>query len=99
MEELRYSSTIFGRSARWRWVVSFSPRPLYCQGKSPRYPLDRRLGGPQSRSERNGEEKEVASAGIRIPVVYPVARRYTDWAVPPAVFAVLELLQYLPVFM
>jgi hypothetical protein len=29
----------------WRWVVSFTPRPLYLQRKSPRYPLDRRLGG------------------------------------------------------
>jgi hypothetical protein len=27
------------------------------QGKNPRYPLDRRLGGPQSRSGRDGEEK------------------------------------------
>jgi len=26
-------------------------------GKQPRYPLDRRLGGPQSRSGRGGEEK------------------------------------------
>jgi hypothetical protein len=26
-------------------------------GKEPRYPLDRRLGGPQSRSGRDGEEK------------------------------------------
>jgi hypothetical protein len=33
-----------------RWVVSFTPRPLYPQGKSPWYSLDRRLGGPQSRS-------------------------------------------------
>jgi hypothetical protein len=38
-------------------VVSFTPRPLYFQGKSPWYPLDRRLDGPQSRSERDGEEK------------------------------------------
>jgi hypothetical protein len=30
-------------------VVSFTPRPLYLRGKSPRYPLDRRLGGPQRR--------------------------------------------------
>jgi hypothetical protein len=30
---------------------------LYPQGKSPWYPLDRRLGGPQSRSGRGGEEK------------------------------------------
>jgi hypothetical protein len=31
--------------ARWKWVVSFAPRPLY-----PRYQLDRRLDKPQSRS-------------------------------------------------
>jgi hypothetical protein len=38
-------------------VVSLTPRPLNTQGNSPRYPLDRRLGGPQSRSGRGGEEK------------------------------------------
>jgi hypothetical protein len=42
---------------RWTWVVSFTPRPFYPQGKSPEYPLDRRLGGPQSRSGHGGEEK------------------------------------------
>jgi len=31
--------------------------PLYPQGKSPWYPLDRRLGGPQSCSGQGGEEK------------------------------------------
>jgi hypothetical protein len=36
----------------WRWVVSFTPRPLY-----PLYPLDRRLGGPQNQSGWHGEEK------------------------------------------
>jgi hypothetical protein len=38
-------------------VVSFTPRPLYPQGKSTWYSLDRMLGGPQSRSGRDGEEK------------------------------------------
>jgi len=38
-------------------VVSFPPRPPYYQGKSPRYPSNRRLGGPQSCSGRGGEEK------------------------------------------
>jgi hypothetical protein len=42
---------------RWRWVVSFTPRPLYPRGKSSLFPLDRRLGGPQSQSGCCGEEK------------------------------------------
>jgi hypothetical protein len=41
----RYSSTILDLSTRWRWVVSFTPLPLYPRGNSPRYPLDRRVGG------------------------------------------------------
>jgi hypothetical protein len=48
---------IIGLGIRWRWVVSFTPQPLYPRGKRPWYPLDRRLGGPQSRSGRGGEEK------------------------------------------
>jgi hypothetical protein len=31
-----------------------APAALYPRGKDPRYPLDRRLGGPQSRSGRRG---------------------------------------------
>jgi len=42
---------------RRRRVVSFTLQPLYPHGKSPWYPLDRRLGEPQNRSERGGEEK------------------------------------------
>jgi len=41
---------------RWRWVVSFTPQPLYPWGTDPRYPLNRRLSGPHSRSG-HGEEK------------------------------------------
>jgi hypothetical protein len=47
----------FDLGIRWRRVVSFTPQPLYLQGKSLWYPLVRRLGGPQSRSGRGGEEK------------------------------------------
>jgi hypothetical protein len=36
---------------RSRWVISFTRRSLY-----PRYPFDRRLGGPQSRSGRCGKQ-------------------------------------------
>jgi len=38
-------------------VVGFTPCPLYPQGKSPHYPLERRLGGPQSWAGCGGEEE------------------------------------------
>jgi len=50
-----YWRSILDLGTRWRWVVSFTPQPLYPQGNSPWYPLGRRLGGPQSRSEHGGE--------------------------------------------
>jgi hypothetical protein len=60
-------------------VVSFTPRPLYLQGKSPWYTLDSKLGGPQNRSERDGEEKNSqAMPGLETPTSQPVAQRYTD---------------------
>jgi hypothetical protein len=73
MGEGRYSSTILYLGTRCRSVVSFTPRPLYPRGKNPRYPLDRRLGWPQSRSGRYGNEKKRAPAGNRTPAVEPVA--------------------------
>jgi hypothetical protein len=79
MGEWRYSSIILDLGTRWRWVVSFTTLPRYPRGRGPRYPLDRRLGEPQSRSGRCGEEKNLALPGIE-----PVARRYTDWAIPTA---------------
>jgi hypothetical protein len=35
---------ILNLGTRWRRVVSFTLRPIYPQGRSSRYPLDRRLG-------------------------------------------------------
>jgi hypothetical protein len=43
--EWRYISTHFDLDTRWTWVVSFTIRPLYLQGKSPWYALHRTLGG------------------------------------------------------
>jgi hypothetical protein len=38
------------------------------------YPLDRRLGGPQSQSGRNGEEKKnLALARNQTPAIQPIA--------------------------
>jgi len=38
-------------------VVGFMLLPLYTQGKSPWYPLERRLGGPQSWYGCSGVQK------------------------------------------
>jgi hypothetical protein len=46
-------------------VVSPKPLPLYPQEKSPQYPLDRRLGGPQSRSGRGGEKTKKNTRRVR----------------------------------
>jgi hypothetical protein len=69
----------------WRWVVSVTPLPLYPGRKSPWYPLDKRLGGLQSRSGRRGEEKILDPTGTRTPdpsIAQPVASRYTYCAIP-----------------
>jgi hypothetical protein len=58
LEKWRYMTPLIKINTRWKWVVSFIPQPLYCRSKISRYPLDRRLCGPQSRSRRGGEEKK-----------------------------------------
>jgi hypothetical protein len=50
---------ILDLGTRKRWVVSFTPR-----GKSPRYLLATRLGGPQSRSGRGGEKNSKPPPGM-----------------------------------
>jgi hypothetical protein len=50
-----------------RWEISFTPRLLYSWGRSPRYPLDRRLRGPQSLSGRREEENSFAPTKTRTP--------------------------------
>jgi hypothetical protein len=48
------------------------------QGKSTWYPLDRKLGGPQSRSGHGGEEKNSHPLPeIEPPIIWPIAQRYT----------------------
>jgi hypothetical protein len=67
---------ILDLDTRWRRVVSFMPRPLYPQGKSSRYPLDRRLGESQSSSGHGGEEENCQSfreLNPTTPIGQPVA--------------------------
>jgi len=53
-------------------------------GKSLQYPLDRRLGGPQSRFGRGGEEKNSLPPlpGFQPRSSIPQPRPYTDLATP-----------------
>jgi hypothetical protein len=55
-------------------VVRFTPRPLYLREKSSQYPLDRRLGGPQSRSGRRVKEKNSLPYPDNINIVAPKIR-------------------------
>jgi hypothetical protein len=81
MGEWTYSSTIFDVSTRWRWVVSFVPLLLHLRGNSPRYPLDRRLVGPQNRSGLCEEEKNLVCDRNRSLAIQPLVHHYTDWAI------------------
>ena len=48
-------------------MFNFMPQPLYSRGKTPRYPLDRRLGVPPEPVRVFGIEKHLPPSGIRIP--------------------------------
>jgi hypothetical protein len=66
MGEWMYSSIIFDLGTSWRQVVSFTALPFYTPGqRARRYPLDRRLGGPQSYSRHYKEEKNL----LLVPVI------------------------------
>jgi hypothetical protein len=60
-------------------------------GKEPRYPLDRRSGGPQSRSGRQEEVKILAPFGFELGYLGRPARshslyRTVDWAILALVY-------------
>jgi hypothetical protein len=57
-----FTSTLVGGG----WSASH-PGRFTLQEKSPRYPVDSRLGGPQSRSVRREENKILDHTGTRTP--------------------------------
>jgi hypothetical protein len=61
----------------WRWVVNCPPRPLYPKERGP---LNRMLGGQQSRSGRRGEEKILDPTRTRTST--PRSSSYNDCAIP-----------------
>jgi hypothetical protein len=83
MEEWWYSSTILNHGTRWRWEVSFRPRPLYQREESRCYTLYRGIGKYQRRPDAVEGEKSFIPAGNRNPIPQlssPVSRLYIDWA-------------------
>jgi hypothetical protein len=79
-----YFHSFFDLGTRWRWVVSFTPRPLYPGERAsdthwiggwvgPRAVLDAAVKRkiPSPRRESNP----------RTQIVQPVAQHYTDWAI------------------
>ena len=68
----------------WRWVAGFTPRPLYHQGKSPQYPLGRRLGEPRAGLDDVEKFLITPALELRTPVVQPV---------PTALFRLFRVMQ------
>jgi hypothetical protein len=69
---------ILDLNIRWRCVISFTSWLLHPQGKSPWYPLDRRLGGPQSWSGCSGEEINFHRVlGLDPLIIQHIAQCYT----------------------
>jgi hypothetical protein len=69
--------SIFDLGTRRGWGVSITPRPHLTSGKI-RYPLYRRLGGPQGRS---GQVRKISPPpGCDPRTVQPVGSLYTDYA-------------------
>jgi hypothetical protein len=63
---------------RWKWVVSFTPRPLYPKGNSPWYSLHNKLSGPQSRAGRGDLEiNSQPLLGLELLIIEPVAHLHT----------------------
>jgi len=74
-----YSSTLFLTSAQ-DGVGGQRHAPAALTPGKTRYLLCRRLGWPQGRS---GRVQEISPPpGFDLRTVQPVARRYTDWAIP-----------------
>jgi hypothetical protein len=56
---------IINVGTRWNWMVSCTPRPLHSRGDGLRYPLNRRLAGPQTGLEFWRREKCLALPRIQ----------------------------------
>jgi hypothetical protein len=63
-------------------VVSFTPLPLYAQGKKPHHPFDRRIGGPRSGLDDIEKRKFLTYRDSNSErSVIQLASHYTDYAI------------------
>jgi hypothetical protein len=62
---------------KWKLAVSVTLLSLYLDGNSSRYPLYRRLGGPQSRSGFYGGKKSYLTSYVDIQIQRPININFT----------------------
>jgi hypothetical protein len=82
------ASNILELGIRWRWVINFTPRPLYPEEWAPGTHWIGGWVGPVWTLWRN---KSLSPVGNRTPAVQLISRRYTDWAIPAHGYKVWKL--------
>jgi hypothetical protein len=81
MGELKYRPIILDLKTRWRWVVSYTPRPLYSRGIDI-IPNGQEAGWALEPVWAHWGTEKSCHDWNRIRIVQPVASLYTDWANP-----------------
>jgi hypothetical protein len=85
MGEWMYDRHFLDLGTSWRWVVSFTPRPLYPRERDTGTHFIRGLVDPRAGLDDMEKRKFFTLPGLELPpllVVQPVASCYTDWAIP-----------------
>jgi hypothetical protein len=59
----------------WRLLNNFTIRSLYYRGKSPEYPVDRRLGTLRPGLDAVGKRQSLYPAGNRTPIARPFSQK------------------------
>jgi hypothetical protein len=83
--EWRCNSTFLYFGSRWRWVVSFTPLPLYPQEEVPGIHSIGDSVGPRAGLD-TVERRKSCTVGNQTRIVQLLARRYTDWAIQTLTF-------------
>jgi hypothetical protein len=82
---------------RWRWVVSFTPQPLYPKERTPGTQWIGGWVGP--RAVLDAVKRKIPSprrqSNPRTPIIQPVAQRYTDWAITALIKATVHF-EFIP---